>query len=804
MTEKIYRKRVFLANADRYDEFYLGKRLTEAIIGSAVSSEDVEQMEEDEGAKKNEKTGENYEIYATLSGDSNEKPEFVKDIIKCEKRRDLYNGIAKCDYIIYNIKDDEELIDEAMWILDQLHENMATFSSQKMFILISTMLTWVKSSPLDESDPEMPFTDDDYARRKAHRGYLEHLKAEKTTVYLGKTEKTKLLTYVIATGVTYGEKQNVFHWFFKQAWNNAPMVTFPGDGQNIVPTIHVYDLASIVQTVMELRPTKHYILAKDESQNTLQEIVKAIAKGMSTGKTKAITRDEAFLTEDLTQSHIDQLLINLRMDASFIREQGTFRWHCENGILEEIGKLLREFKLARQLIPIRLCVLGPPVSGKSTLARRLCEHYKLHHVHIKGVIDEMIAILKKRAEADMDVIDPPSKMTNQASTEEEEDVGPAGATELLETIQQSMEDNNGRLDLDLVSDFFRQKLNSKPCQNQGFVIDGYPKSKKQASALFSGGGGEDEEEEDEGNEMDEGGAAGGKESSESGPSPAELFARKYLASGMNLDDICGEPGVLPTQPVPVQLPKGLLPDYVFELQASDQFLRERVIHMPENKVHGTHYTEAGLLRRLTEYRTNQIGINPTLGSSGGLSVVDTLSVETEPEQTAANPMSPLASASIQENSVRAYFDAKGVLQIPIDVMSEESEDMENTARKIIHFIGQPRNYGLTPEERNELERKLIAERLERERVEKERMRSEAEAEMKARKKRQEEWSEKHEKLVQEETDILNKEAEPLRVYLRKNVMPVLASGLMECVRQRPEDPIDFLAEYLFFNNPQTD
>ncbi|VDP72543.1 unnamed protein product [Echinostoma caproni] len=703
---------------------------------------------------------------------------FSVSSLNWQKRSELYERIVACDYIIYNIKDDATVIDEAMWILDQLHENMANLVTQKIFILISSMLTWAKSSPLDENDPEMPFTDEDYARRKAHRNYVEQLKAEKTTVYLGKT----------------------------QAWNNEPVVVYPGDGQNVVPTIHVYDLASIAQTVMELRPTKHYILAKDESQNTLHEIVKAISKGMSTGKTKSITRDESFLSEDVTQSHIDQLLINLRMDANFIREQGNFRWHCENGLAEDISKVLREFKLARQLIPIRLCILGPPVSGKSTLAKRLCEHYKLHHIHIKGVIEEAIAQLKKRVEAENEEIESPGR-GNATAVDEEEDVGSANAAELLETIQQNLEDNNGRLDLDLVTD--TRQLNSKPCQNQGYVIDGYPKAKKQASALFSlggGGGGEDDEEEEEGNEMDEGGGGtgGGKQTQETGPSPAEQFARRYLASGLDLKDVCGEPGLLPTQPIPSQLPKGLLPDFVFELQASDQFLRDRVIHMPEEKVHGTHYTESGLVRRLTEFRTNQIGVNPAVASAGGLSVLDTLSMETDPEQPIENQMTPLASASIYENSVRAYFDSKGVLQIPIDVMSEESPEMDSTLRKIIHFIGPARNYGLTVNERECLERRQAAEKMERERAEEERIRAETEAELQARKQRQEEWLVKQEKHIQEETEILNKEAEPLRNYLRKHVMPVLASGLMECVRRRPEDPIDFLAEYLFFNNTQMD
>ncbi|CAI2737862.1 unnamed protein product, partial [Dicrocoelium dendriticum] len=84
------------------------------------------------------------------------------------------------------------------------------------------------------------------------------------------------------------------------AWNNDQFLHVLEDGQNILPTIHVNDLAKIIQTVIELRPTKHYIIAKDDSQNTLYEIVKAISKALTTGKVKSISREEAFLSKDLT------------------------------------------------------------------------------------------------------------------------------------------------------------------------------------------------------------------------------------------------------------------------------------------------------------------------------------------------------------------------------------------------------------------------------------------------------------------------------------------------------------------------
>jgi|EP01083_Nonionella_stella_P069295 protein dpy-30 len=43
---------------------------------------------------------------------------------------------------------------------------------------------------------------------------------------------------------------------------------------------------------------------------------------------------------------------------------------------------------------------------------------------------------------------------------------------------------------------------------------------------------------------------------------------------------------------------------------------------------------------------------------------------------------------------------------------------------------------------------------------------------------------------------------PIRSYLDQTVMPTLADGLSELVKERPSNPIDFLARYLLTHNPQ--
>lgn len=64
-------------------------------------------------------------------------------------------------------------------------------------------------------------------------------------------------------------------------------------GSNLIPTIHIRDLARLVQKVVETKPEQQYLLALDCTQNREQKAqVEAISKGVGTGKFEALPENE--------------------------------------------------------------------------------------------------------------------------------------------------------------------------------------------------------------------------------------------------------------------------------------------------------------------------------------------------------------------------------------------------------------------------------------------------------------------------------------------------------------------------------
>uniref|UniRef100_A0A673ME38 Adenylate kinase 7-like n=1 Tax=Sinocyclocheilus rhinocerous TaxID=307959 RepID=A0A673ME38_9TELE len=416
-------------------------------------------------------------------------------------------------------------------MITALHDEMDQFSGPKMFILVSTIMTWAMTKPANKDDPEIPFTEEHYSRRKAHPNFHDHIGLEQLVVKFGKT----FSTYVVASGLQYGMGEHIFNLFFKMSWlGEVPQVPIFGNGSNFIPTIHINDLAGIIQNVTDHKPKSQYFVAVDDSKNTMEDIIKAVTLMLGPGETLNVSKEELYLIRDLTQTDIDSVLVNLRIEATYLKENLNIQWVSETGMVENIEQITEEYKQTRGLLLLRICILGPPAVGKSTIAERICKHYKLHHVKLKETITETLENLVS--------VESCVRMEDAENDQSE-------AQEFLENMNQ----NGGCLDDQFVIRIMRDKLSTKPCVNQGFVLDGFPKTYEQAKELFTG------------EKCDE--------------EPEDLQSKHE---------------------------KKIIPEFVFFVDSTDVFLKNRVLNLPETVVEGTSYTPEQFLRRLAKFRERNV------------------------------------------------------------------------------------------------------------------------------------------------------------------------------------------------------
>ncbi|XP_077394737.1 adenylate kinase 7 isoform X5 [Festucalex cinctus] len=615
-------RRVFINDIDTFTSKCIVKCLSKHTLEADGSAE------KESGTSKSSDTGsQSYKVVGTISDVSEEIINYVLEAYIRPSRENILQKLMECDIIIYNITQHPEQVEEARWAVTALHDEKHNFQKQKTFILISTVMTWACSEPINSDELELPFTDDDFRRRKPHPNFQKHLELEKMVAKIGKMDRALFSTYVVVSGLQYGAGEQIFHLFFKMSWlgqeNEIPVF---GEGNNIVPTIHVSDLASVIKKTIEHQPKPYYLVAVDYSNNTMEDIVKSIACALGLGKIQRKPFEEAFLKQDLSVMDIDFLHVNLSMEGVYLKELFSVHWLCEFGLVENIELVVEEYRQTRGLLPIRMCVLGPPAVGKSSVSQQICNHYKLHHIKLNETISETISHLE------FTVKNTPSDAENEESTSVIE------AQELLNIVKDNMEQNG---------------------------------------------------------------------------------------------------------------------EFVLYLDASDSFLKDRVINLSEKLVQEHKYEHEHFLQILAKYRDK----------------------------------------NMEEESVVSYFEELDINPLLIEITSLNTPDNQLLMHTICERVGKPRNYSQYNQNAQEEGSKPI------ETVEKAKREQKEIEEARQRSAHWEMWTKTLDEKRQWEMQQLEVLSMPMKTYLLEHIITTLSQGLIACGSAWPEDPIDFLAEYLIKNNP---
>ena len=627
---------------------------------------------------------EGYEVLGTLKSASDPKPLAVTTVVEPSAAA-ILNAFLESELTALDCLGDCEAAEA---ILSAISASSEPIETAKVLVGVSSVATWARTSP-NADDPEAALTEAEYKRRRPHSSYKDLVAVEKLVT---KSKREGLRTHVVAAGLTYGAEEDLFHPLFKAAWNcqALPLLSM-SDGSNVLPTIHINDVCSIVVKLLESESLP-YLLAVDTPvvaaaeeeggplPQTLANVVAALSTELGVGEVlPAPPKDEVLLAKDYEFFQIGAPIGDtpgLKLAAAAVNDLGI-EWHAPTGLLAAIPAVVAEYRESRGLLPLRCLIHGNDELTKSELAGALAEEYKLPYITASAAIAEAAA---KEDELGAEV-----------------------------TAAQAA----GPLPAELTAKVLGAALSTTTCKNQGYILQGFPNTLDEAKLLFGAGAPV---------------LAEGEE-----PPPEEEAPPPALAAAC---------------------------EFAIILEGEEGAIKAKLLAQAEPSI-----TEEELAASLTAYAENNKDDSPT---------------------------SVFALASLAE------IEPFG----PLSITAETA--IEGLMTKARVYLGQPRNYGPSDEEiaaKKELEEAEAAKVAAEEKAAAEE-REATEAAEKAR--REEHEARRAAEVEQQEQELLEVRSIPLRNYLMQNVIPTLTEGLIEVCKLKPEDPVDYLAEYLFKNNPVED
>ena len=178
----------------------------------------------------------------------------------------------------------------------------------------------------------------------------------------------------------------------------------------------------------------------------------------------------------------------------------------------------------------------------------------------------------------------------------------------------------------------------------------------------------------------------------------------------------------------------------------------------------------------------------------------------EDDFTAALTAYRETSSAENEKSPVTFFESLYKMDsLSVSVTSDSTaDDIATTIAEYVEQGSKPFNYHPTEEEITDAKAQAEADAKAKAETDAKAKAEQDAADELERQLAQEEEKKRLAEIKRQEMELLEARSQPLRRYLMKNVIPSLTEGLIETCKVMPEDPIDYLAEYLFKVSPAID
>ena len=591
-----------------------------------------------------------------------------------------------------------------------------------------------------------------------------------------------LNVYVICPGFIYGCGEDFFFDYFRKAWiGGIPHMPIIGEGMNFLPTIHILDLVQIIRRIIEKKPIINYIFACDKTKNpTMKNIIRSISKGIGSIDIKNLNE---FDIDEIDMPNFNELSIDIQIKSSKVTEN-DFKWHCEKGIPDNMDLLRQEFNLYRGIKPLKIIISGPPCGGKTYIAKKIANQFKILHLTIPDIItwaqnlknnlgEEMKRKMKENEEKVAVAQEEYDKRKNKKKSDPPFDPTPYR-----------------KFDSEFIGKLLKEKIRGGECAGKGYVLDNYPKTYQDCLNVFAIAHKKrikkenPEENSKENNEEDE-----------------------YIET------------------IEYEIIKDLLPDSVIMIKNyTEESLKNKLMLNPEYE-EKQQEIDSRFSRRLKYFKENNE--NP---AEPNIKTLETFYKENNIQIHYVNETEFMKNQELENIKILYYLERYGdidnfsKLQDEEEIMpfkeqenleenNEEKNLMENNEIVVKkEKKEEPFNINL-----NKIKERLIDEECLEPDIEDENDKEIREIEEKEEKKKKiginslNEMLNKQEifdnniksklnELKEKEKILLEKKSEVMRRYLNEKVMPLLAKGILNICENVPDDPVEALANFILDNN----
>ena len=622
--------------------------------------------------------------------------------------------------------------------------------------------------------------------------------------------------YIICAGLPYGGCETIFNYFFKSTWLQNPIdLPYYGSGDNLIPTIHIKDLARIVKRLSDTKSESPYIFAIDKTKDkTLKNIISSMSINIGSGRTESIEYDKNLIRnlplkyEDFyidpvkfEKSNLEMLITQHELQwtrylgidvmlkpSKFIDSE--FEWHCKEGIPSNSKKLLEEFCGYRKLRPLRIVMNCKDENYRKLYAEKLSQFYNIPVINFELIMNKLSQNIDELTQEEVYMNDKYFKLKERFEFLEEH---PEYLNEANELLYDKTE---------IMFECLKYLLNSNAALNRGYVLEGIPVNTDEVEKLYyfkkevkvEEGEEEEKPEEEEEEEVEE---EEEKKDDEGNAGDNVDEAQKEEGDGDNKEGE-GNDGEEKEQQEEGDNGDDEDANKDDDDKANEQQQQDE--DKPnEQQEEGDNGDEDGQKKKKKKKKKvkkikpkkYKLKFDKTLLPES----VITLS-QIEPETKEVENFYWEVEEFYQDNKIE-------ILNLVYeDKEKDDPEEIFELMRIYVERNGRPFNYFSLKDEdinKNRItyvqdKQKSIEDNLQRIKEEEDRI--------------QQEKEDAYWKKMEERIDSIKKDKEhleqnekvPTRKFLLVNIMPTLTKGLLEVCKINPIDPIDYLADFLFTNS----